>query len=204
MRHLFLCFSFFVLLFACQSDSTISNQKVKQTDPLEGLTISSEVFGQTTDGTANLYTLTNKNGMEIKITNYGGIIVSLKTPDKAGNLADIVLGFEDLEGYRSSDNPYFGGIIGRYGNRIGKGKFTLDGQTYRLATNDESNHLHGGDMGFDKVMWEAQETKEEDAMGLVLTYLSKDMEEGYPGNLNVKVYYLLNNKNELILSLIHI
>jgi len=200
MRHRFYVFSFLLLLFACQSDTTSTEQPAtERSNPLEGLSINTEVFGQTPDGTAYLYTLTNKNGMEVRISNYGGIIVALKTPDKNGNLADVVLGFDDLEGYMSSANPYFGGIIGRYGNRIAKGTFTLDGQMYALATNDNTNHLHGGVKGFDKVLWNAKETKGGDSMGLELTYRSQDGEEGYPGNLNAKVYYLLNNQNELMI-----
>ena len=137
--------------------------------------------------------------MEVSISNYGGIITNLKTRDNQGIMADVVLGFDSLSGYLSSANPYFGGIIGRYGNRIAKGKFSLNGEEYQLATNDGSNHLHGGDKGFDKVMWNAVETKEKEAIGIELTYTSKDMEEGYPGNLNVKVFYLINNQNELII-----
>ena len=188
------------LVVSCKNDnSTQTAEKVNLPNPQEGLTISSKVFGETPDGTAFLYTLTNKNGMEVCISNYGGIITSLKVPDKNGVLADVVLGFDSLSGYRSSANPYFGGIIGRYGNRIAKGKFSVDGKNYTLATNDNTNHLHGGLKGFDKVIWESQETAGGDSKGLTLSYLSRDMEEGYPGNLQVKVYYLLNNQNELLI-----
>lgn len=196
MRNYLLLFVLAILLSNCQSDST---QKVVIIDPQEGLSITSKVFGQTPDGTAYLYTLTNKNGMKVDISNYGGIIVSLEVPDKSGALADVVLGFDSLSGYTSSANPYFGGIIGRYGNRIAKGKFTLNGEKYSLATNNDANHLHGGIKGFDKVIWNAKETGGGDSKGVELTYRSKDMEEGYPGNLNVKVYYLLNNQNELMI-----
>jgi len=190
---LFLCFS-------CKNDTTTKRvAKVDLPDPQEGLTISSKVFGETPDGTAFLYTLTNKNGMEVSISNYGGIITAIKVPDRNGVIADVVLGFDSLSGYQSSVNPYFGGIIGRYGNRIGKGKFSIDGKQYKLATNDNTNHLHGGLKGFDKVIWESKETSGGDSKGISLTYLSKDMEEGYPGNLQVKVIYQLNNQNEFLI-----
>ena len=200
MRNSFFLLAFLFVCFSCENDSSTKTvAKVDLPNPQEGLTISSKVFGETPDGTAFLYTLTNKNGMEVCISNYGGIITSLKVPDKNGVLADVVLGFDSLAGYRSSANPYFGGIIGRYGNRIAKGRFSIDGQSYALAINNEPNHLHGGNKGFDKVIWEGKETLGGDSKGIILTYLSKDMEEGYPGNLQVKVYYLLNNQNELLI-----
>lgn len=159
--------------------------------------IEKQPFGKTEDGTAvDLYTLTNINGVEAKITNYGGTVVSLKVPDRNGKLGDIVLGYDNLEGYLKN-NPYFGSIIGRYGNRIAKGKFTLNGVEYTLAQNNGENHLHGGIKGFDKVVWNAREVLGENKVGLELTYLSKDGEEGYPGNLSVTVTYTLNNNNEL-------
>ena len=200
MRNSFYCFVLFLLCFSCKNDAPhTTTSKVDLPDPLEGLTISSKVFGETPDGTAFLYTLTNKNGMEVCISNYGGIITSLKVPDKKGVLADVVLGFDSLSGYMSSANPYFGGIIGRYGNRIAKGQFSINGKEYALVTNDKPNHLHGGNKGFDKVIWESQETAGSDSKGVTLSYVSKDMEEGYPGNLQVKVFYLLNNRNELMI-----
>ena len=159
--------------------------------------IKKEPFGTTPDGRqADIYTLTNSRGCEIKITNYGGIVVSLKVPDKNGNIDDIVLGYDNLNDY-IEDNPYFGALIGRYGNRIAKGKFTLEGQQYTLATNNNENHLHGGLKGFDKVVWDAKEIKNTDGVGLELEYLSKDGEEGYPGNLSVKVNYFFTNTNHL-------
>ena len=154
-------------------------------------------FGKTKQGEiAHIYTLTNANGCEVRITNYGGIVVSLKVPDKTGKLADVVLGYETLDKYIEK-TPYFGALIGRYGNRIGKGKFTLNGKEYTLAVNNGPNHLHGGLVGFDKVVWRAEEIKKREAVGLELTYLSKDGEEGYPGNLSVTVRYLWTNDNEL-------
>ncbi|MBN1417268.1 MAG: galactose mutarotase [Planctomycetes bacterium] len=159
--------------------------------------IEKQAFGKTPDGqAADLYTLTNANGVRMRVTNYGGIIVSLEVPDRAGKPDDVVLGYDKLEDYIKA-SPYFGAIVGRYGNRIAKGKFTLDGVEYTLVTNNGENHLHGGTKGFDKVLWAAKEVKQPDAVGLELTYTSKDREEGYPGNLSAKVVYLLTNENQL-------
>ncbi len=150
-------------------------------------------FGKTPDGKAvEIYTLANSKGMEARITTYGGRVVSLKTPDKNGKFGDIVLGFDSLDGYLG-DNPYFGALIGRYGNRIGKGRFQLDGQEYKLAVNNGENSLHGGIKGFDKVVWTAKEAGD----GIELTYPSKDGEEGYPGNLTSTVKYTLTDADEL-------
>lgn len=159
--------------------------------------IEKQPFGKTLDGTpVDLYILTNANGLKAKITNYGGIVVSLMVPDRRGEVGDVVLGYDNLEGY-IQNNPYFGSIVGRYANRIAKGKFTLKGVEYTLAQNNGENHLHGGIKGFDKVVWKASELKNEDSVGIELNYLSKDGEEGYPGNLSVRVVYALTNKNEL-------
>ena len=155
-------------------------------------------FGKTPAGEqVDIYTLRNAKGMEARITNYGGIVVSLTAPNRSGELADVVLGFTDLESYLTKNDPYFGAIIGRYGNRIGKGRFMLNGVEYKLATNNGENHLHGGIKGFDKVVWTAKEQNAKAGPALVLTYLSKDGEEGYPGNLQVTVTYTLTNLNEL-------
>ena len=154
-------------------------------------------FGTLPCGTkAKLYTLRNQNGMVLEVTNYGGIIVSLYVPDRRGNLADIVLGYDNVQAYVKG-SPYFGAIVGRYANRISRGKFTLDGKTYTLATNNDGNHLHGGLKGFDKVLWDAQPFATDDGPGLKLHYLSKDGQEGYPGNLDVTVTYVVTNNNEL-------
>ena len=161
------------------------------------MSIKKAEFGKTKQGeVAYIYTLTNANGCEVRITNYGGIVVSLKVPDKTGKLADVVLGYETLDKYIEK-SPYFGALIGRYGNRIGKGKFTLNGKEYTLAVNNGPNHLHGGIVGFDKVMWRAKEIRKPEGIGLELTYLSKDGEEGYRGNLSATVRYLWTNDNEL-------
>jgi aldose 1-epimerase len=145
------------------------------------------------------YTLTNANGLEMRVTNYGGTITSLKVPDRSGHVDDIVLGFDTIDGYLK-DPPYFGALIGRYGNRIAKGQFTLDGQTYQLATNNGPNHLHGGVKGFDKVLWNAMPADGADGVSVTLTRTSPDGEEGYPGNLQVSVRYMLTDKNELAID----
>src|SRR5215203_4465455 len=156
-----------------------------------------ERFGKTPSGeNVDLYTLRNTNGVEAKITNYGGILVSLKVPDSNGKFDDVVLGFNDLDSYLKG-HPYFGAIIGRYGNRIAKGRFTLNGEEYKLAVNNGENTLHGGLKGFDKVVWTGNESKTKAGPTLVLTYLSKDGDEGYPGNLNVRVVYTLTANDEL-------
>ena len=160
-------------------------------------TIDKRTFGAVEDGQGvDLYTLRNSSGMEVSITNYGGAIVSLKVPDRTGKLADVVLGYDDAHGY-VTDKAFFGAIIGRYANRIAHAKFTLDGTTYSLAKNDGENELHGGTKGFNKRLWTVKDVSGKDGEALELTYLSKDGEEGYPGNLTVKVIYTLTPKNEL-------
>ena len=156
-----------------------------------------EHFGRLADGTAvEIYTLTNASGLEARIMTYGAILVSLKVPDRNGVLADVNLGFDSLAGYLGT-HPYFGAIIGRYANRIAKARFTLDGVEYRLAPNNNGNTLHGGIKGFDKVVWKAEPVKVAYGTGVKLTYLSKDVEEGFPGNLSVTVVYTLTDANEL-------
>lgn len=160
-------------------------------------TIEKNHFGKTIDGTNVVqYILSNKKGMEISIITYGGIITSWTAADKNGDYKDIVLGYNTLAEYEA-ETPYFGALIGRYGNRIAKGKFAIDGETYTLAVNNGVNHLHGGLKGFDKVVWDAKTIVNDSMASLELSYLSKDMEEGYPGNLETKVTYTLNNKDEL-------
>ncbi len=162
--------------------------------------ISKEPFGSADGQPVDLYTLRNASGAEAKIMTYGGIVQSLKVPDRNGNPDDVVLGFDNVDAYVKS-SPYFGALIGRYGNRIGKAKFTLEGQTYTLAGNDHGNTLHGGIKGFDKIIWTAAKADvSSKGPRLVLTYLSKDGEEGFPGNLNVTAVYTLTDKNELRLE----
>ncbi|HEX6717957.1 MAG TPA: aldose epimerase family protein [Pyrinomonadaceae bacterium] len=161
-------------------------------------TVTKQSFGKTDAGeNIDLYTLRNAHGAEAKIMTYGAILVSLKVPDRSGKFDDVVLGFSDSDSYLKKNAPYFGAIVGRYGNRIAKGRFTLNGVEYKLAVNNGENHLHGGIKGFDKVVWTGHEMKTKAGPAVVLTYLSKDGEEGYPGNLNVRVVYTLTNNNEL-------
>lgn len=151
-------------------------------------------FGTLEDGReARLYTLTNQNGMEVEITNYGGTVTSIKVPDAEGNFENVILGFDNVDGY-VADNPFFGATIGRYGNRIAGGKFELNGEEYQLQINDGNNHLHGGEKGFYKVLWETEEVTEN---SLELSYLSKDGEQGYPGNLEVSVIFTVTDDNGL-------
>lgn len=159
--------------------------------------IEETIFGEMPDGTkVKKFTLKNEAGMEVDVITYGGIITRWTAPDKNGLYDDVVLGFDNLEQYLEG-SPYFGALIGRYGNRIAKGEFSLDGKTYSLATNDGDNHLHGGDKGFDKVIWNGKAKNTAKGSVLELTYTSQDGEEGYPGKLDVKVTYTLSDKNEL-------
>jgi aldose 1-epimerase len=181
---------------ACKKESGAPEESIAGTGGPR-MEIKRAVFGSLPDGTAvDIYTLKNKSGLEAQIMTYGAILVSLKLPDRTGAFADVNLGFDTLEGYLGT-HPYFGAIIGRYGNRIAKARFTIDGVEYRLAQNNNDNTLHGGIKGFDKVVWKAEAMQFADSVGLKLTYLSKDMEEGFPGNLAVTVIYTLANANEL-------
>lgn len=162
-------------------------------------------FGHTTDGTeVQLFTLLNAHGATATISSFGGTLTSLLVPDRNGQLGDVILGFDDVSGYQSpafrKSNPYFGALIGRYGNRIAKGRFTLDGQQYRLATNNGPNSLHGGTVGFDQRIWQATPGTSEAGETLTLTYHSPAGEEGYPGNLTVTVVYTLTPSNALHLA----
>jgi aldose 1-epimerase len=165
------------------------------------MSANTDSFGETPEGKqVELYTLTNTSGIIAKITNFGGILVSLEVPDRDGNLADITLGFDKLSGYLG-EHPYFGAIVGRYANRIGKAKFTLDGVEYKLAANNNENHLHGGIKGFDKVVWRLEDIGvHADGAMVKLGYISEDGEEGYPGNLACSVTYTLTKNDELKIS----
>ncbi|HOW89110.1 MAG TPA: aldose epimerase family protein [Elusimicrobiales bacterium] len=182
-----------LIVFLCALTFISCKDAMNQTKP----SISKETFGNTGDGTkVFLWTLKNKNGITVKITNYGGIVTSILAPDRTGKMGDIVLGYDDVKSY-IKNSPYFGSLIGRYGNRIAKGRFKLDGKEYKLATNNNGNHLHGGNVGYDKVVWNAEELRTGDGVGLRLKYLSKDGEEGFPGNLDVTVDYVLTDSDEL-------
>ncbi|HLE01758.1 MAG TPA: aldose epimerase family protein [Bdellovibrionota bacterium] len=179
----------FVAFCAC------SHAPVMQSSSVPGVAQSD--FGKTADGTSvELYTLTNAQGLKASIMTYGALVTKLEVPDRNGKLGDIVLGFDNLDGYLAG-HPYFGATIGRVANRIAKGKFTLDGKQYSLATNNGPNHLHGGTAGFDKRVWKAEPIVSNEGPAVKFTYRSPDGEEGYPGNLDVSVVYTLTNQNEL-------
>lgn len=180
---------------SCRNKETKTEMEVKK-----------EFFGKTTDGqNVDIYTLTNKSGMKVKIINYGATVVSLTAPDRNGKFEDVVLGYDNIEGYEA-DKSYFGSIVGRYGNRIGKGKFKLDGKEYQLSINNGENHLHGGTIGFNKKVWEVigySDIKYNNLMGgsfITMKYISKDGEEGYPGTVELTVNYTLSKDNELSIN----
>ena len=183
-------------MFGCEKAMSVSQPEVKIEKRAE-MSIKKESFGKTPDGKEiDLYTLTNTNGLKARITTYGGILVSLQIPDRDGKLGDVVLGYDNLDDY-VKNNPYFGCIVGRYANRIADGRFTLDGKEYQLTVNEGPTHLHGGVKGFDKMVWNAEKVKAKDSAGVKLTYLSKDGEQGFPGNLSCIVIYTLTEDNEL-------
>lgn len=185
------------LIFTASCNSS-SNHGGQTATGLDSGRVSTKAFEKKMDGKkVHLYTLENNSGCKALITNYGGRLVSLLVPDKNQKLVDVVAGFDSVDGYQQSTEPYFGATIGRYGNRIAKGRFTLDGKVYTLFTNNGPNTLHGGKKGYQDVVWEA---KALDKQSLELTYLSKDMEEGFPGNLNLKVIYTLTDDNALKIS----
>jgi len=185
-----------LLNIQCKGNQKGENQ-ANNTQKTDSVSIEKKEYGTTPAGQeVVIYALKNQKGMEVNIMTYGGIITSLKVPNKAGVSEEVVIGFDNLEQY-TKDNPYFGALIGRFGNRIAKGKFTLDGKEYSLAINNPPNALHGGPEGFHRVIWTAEEATAGDVATLKLKYLSKDMEEGYPGNLTVFVTYTLKNDNSL-------
>ena len=165
--------------------------------PADGLTVDKELFGKMPDRTpVDKYSLSNVHRTQVGILTYGGVVQSIMVPDENGKLSDVALGFEKLENY-IKDSPYFGAIIGRYGNRIAKGRFTLDGKQYQIPVNNGPNASHGGTKGFDKEVWAAAPLQDSNWVGVELTYLSPDGQMGFPGNLAVTVRYTLNNENEL-------
>lgn len=187
---------FFLSCVAILAGMTACNSNQNSTTMDEVKTgISKASFGNVNGKEVYLYTLTNSKGNQVKITNYGGIMTSWTSPDKSGKVSSILVGFDSLSSYLQQP-PYFGALIGRYGNRIANGKFKLDSVVYTLATNNGKNHLHGGNKGFDKVVWDAAIVNDS-TPSLLLTYVSKDGEEGYPGTLKVNVRYTLTNDDEV-------
>lgn len=199
MKSKILTTSLLLFCFACNSNDDASKKESTQETQMEKKsTITEKPFGTYEGKPVTEYTLTNGNGMQVGIINYGGAITKIITPDKSGAMGDVITGFESLDGFTQRGVPYFGALIGRYGNRIANGKFTLDGTEYKLAGNDGGNSLHGGTKGFDKVYWNIEKMSGDSS--LKLTYFSKDGEEGYPGNLNVQVIYTLTADNGLMLD----
>jgi aldose 1-epimerase len=179
-----------VVLILCSTEACQTNGKV-------GPAMNSTVFGKLPDGrTVHQYTLTNKSGAVVQILDYGATVTSVRVPDRHGKIEDVVLGYDSLQGYVDGTN-YFGAVVGRYGNRIAKGRFQLDGKDYQLTVNDGENHLHGGETGFNKVLWDAKILRNADEPALQLQYTSRDGEEGYPGTVVLNVTYFLTEKNEL-------
>lgn len=191
-----LLISFVLFNAACNNNGNTENKTDKKeaatSDMKAGIT--EKPFGTFEQKPVTEYTITNANGMQVSVINYGGTVTKLITPDKSGAMGDVVTGFESLDGFLQKGVPYFGALIGRYGNRIANAKFTLDGKTYSLPANNNGNSLHGGDKGYDKVYWNIEKAGDS---SLKLTYLSKDGEQGYPGNLNIEVIYTLTSDNSL-------
>ncbi len=196
MKNWLMVFSLITAIIICSSFITYAagerNAEVKYK-----MEISKAEFGKTKDGqNVEAYTLTNNNGMMVRIITYGGTITEIWVPDKNGKFADVALGYDNIEGYENG-KAFIGALIGRYANRIGKAKFSIDGVEYKLPANDNGNQLHGGIKGFDKVVWTAEPITNKNSISLKLTYYSKDGEEGYPGNVHATVVYSLNDKNEI-------
>jgi len=188
----------YLLLFALFVSAAIGAQEGRAQPADASRSVLAQPFDTTETGRlVKLYTLTNANGVELRAMNYGGIILSLRVPDRDGTFDDVVLGYETLAAY-VDESPYFGAIVGRYANRIARGRFTLNGKTYDLATNNGPNHLHGGTVGFDQRVWAARPFVDEHGAGIELSYTSPDGEEGYPGTLDTTVRYTLTDDNQLI------
>jgi len=185
---------FIAALFSLLIGFTACKSKTKETEAKKS-SITEKPFGSFDGKPVTEYTLANAGGMQVSIINYGGTVTKIITPDKQGKPGDVIFGYESLDGYLQKGNPYFGCLVGRYANRIANGKFTLDGTAYTLAGNNNGNSLHGGNKGYDKVYWTIE--KQAGDSSLKLTYLSKDGEEGYPGNLSIEVVYTLTAANEL-------
>lgn len=195
LRDIKLFYYLLLLVLAACNNNSSENKSEEQTTAVSNFSFTENPFGTYDSSAVTKYTLTNPSGMQVSILNYGGTVTDIITPDKAGSKENVVLSFDSLSGYLQRGNPYFGSLIGRYGNRIASGKFTLEGKTYTLAANNDGNSLHGGNKGYDKVIWQGQKLPGDSS--LQLTYLSKDGEEGYPGNLSIKVIYTLTSDNAL-------
>lgn len=199
MRRYFVLATCMVLslgLLTAAATNTMADDVKKKKKKSRKMTIKKSEYGEVDGVEIEQYTCTNANGLKMSLITYGAIMTSIETPDRDGKLANITLGFENLAGYQQR-HPYFGSTVGRFCNRIAKGKFSLGGKEYTLATNNAPNHLHGGDAGFDKRIWDAKRIKSDGEVGVEFTYVSKDGEEGYPGNLTTRVAYTLTNDNEL-------
>lgn len=192
---LFLLFGLATLCISCNNNSSDNNKNVGADSAKTKAGISEKPFGNFEGRAVTEYTISNASGMQVSILNYGGTVTKIITKDKNGKDGDVILGYDSLSGYLQKSNPYFGCLVGRYANRIANGKFSLDGKEYTLAANNNGQSLHGGLKGFDKVMWNAEKLPGDSS--LKLTYISKDGEEGYPGNLTVEVVYSLSSANEL-------
>ncbi len=194
MKKIILFSSLFILVSSCK----LMPKNDKEETAINAPGITKNFYGLIGTDSVFQYSLVNKNGMEVRIINYGGTVTHILTPDKNGKMGDVILGFESLGGYLQNGNPYFGCLVGRYANRIANATFSLDGKSYTLAANNGANSLHGGIKGYDKVMWVVKETMAtDDQATLSLQYESKDGEEGYPGNLTANCSYVLTNDNEL-------
>jgi len=199
MKKLLLVCSSLVFILSCK----LMNKEEKKEDktevglPYTKFSVAEDGYGEVDGEKITQYTLTNPSGMIVKIINYGGTVTDIIVPDKDGKMGDVVLGYDSLAGYLQNGNPYFGCLVGRYANRIANAKFNLDGKEYKLAANNNGNTLHGGLKGFDKRVWKASDINTDSISSIKFTYDSKDMEEGYPGNLHAEVVYTLTKDNEL-------
>src|SRR4030095_1939572 len=191
MRKIYFVIVIAAILFGCK----LISKKEEKENPMP--MTQKSLYGMIGADSVFQYTLTNKNGMVVKILNYGGTITDIITPDRNGKMGNVVLGYDSLNGYLQTGNPYFGCLVGRYANRIANAKFTLDGKGYKLAVNNYGNTLHGGVKGFDKKVWKASDINTDSVSSIKYSYDSKDMEEGYPGNLHAEVVYTLTKNNEL-------
>lgn len=200
MKKAFILIAIGTILFSCK---LMKKEEEKKTDtpevglPYTKFSVAEDGYGEVDGEKVIQYTLTNPSGMIVKILNYGGTVTDIIVPDKNGKQGNVVLGFDSLSGYLQTGNPYFGCLVGRYANRIANAKFTLDGKEYKLAANNDGNSLHGGLKGFDKRVWKASDINTDSISSIKFTYDSRDMEEGYPGNLHTEVVYTLTKNNEL-------